>query len=108
MTQRLLFEVCLQNLQRQLEVLLDSAESTTQNSLQNALAYTTELEKYASTFIGGTAEKIEAPPTGDSTNYKLFELLASFGLTEKQLLLVAKNEALHELRKLRMLRIVYG
>ena len=108
MTQALIVKVAFHNLKRELETLLGAVDPAIQSSAQKALAYATDLENSASTFIGGVAEDSEPQSTGDSTNYKLYEFLYSLGLTQDQLLLVARNEALHELRQLRMLRIVYG
>lgn len=44
----------------------------------------------------------------DTTNYKVYALLASFGLSRQQLLAVAKEAELHELRQLRMLRLTFN
>jgi len=44
----------------------------------------------------------------DTTNYKTYALLATFGLSPQQLLAVAKVAELHELRQLRMLRLTFG
>ena len=44
----------------------------------------------------------------DPTNYEMYKLLHSFGLTTPQLLEITKVEKLHELRVLRVLRTVYG
>jgi hypothetical protein len=41
------------------------------------------------------------------TNYKVYALLASFGLSRQQLIAVAKVAELHELRQLRMLRLTF-
>lgn len=43
----------------------------------------------------------------DSTNYEMYKLLKSFGLTLEQLVQIAKTEDLPELRIVRMVRIVY-
>jgi hypothetical protein len=43
----------------------------------------------------------------DTTNYKVYTLLAGFGLSRQQLLAVAKVAELHEVRQLRMLRITF-
>ncbi len=43
----------------------------------------------------------------DDTNYEVYALLASFGLSGQQLLAVAKVANLHELRQLRMLRLTF-
>lgn len=44
----------------------------------------------------------------DSTNYKVYALLASFGLSRQQLVAVAREADLHELRQLRMLRLTFN
>jgi len=44
----------------------------------------------------------------DSTNYETYKLLASYGLSKEQLITVARTEMLHELRILRMLRLVFN
>lgn len=43
----------------------------------------------------------------DTTNYRVYALLATFGLSRQQLLAVAKVAELHELRQLRMLRLTF-
>lgn len=43
----------------------------------------------------------------DTTNYEVYALLASFGLSRQQLFAVAKVAELHELRQLRMLRLTF-
>lgn len=43
----------------------------------------------------------------DTTNYKVYALLAKFGSTRQQLLAVAEVAELHELRQLRMLRLTF-
>jgi hypothetical protein len=43
----------------------------------------------------------------DPTNYEVYALLASFGLSRQQLLAVSKVAELHELRQLRMLRLTF-
>jgi hypothetical protein len=44
----------------------------------------------------------------DTTNYEVYALLASFGLSREQLVAVAKVAGLHELRQLRMLRLTFN
>jgi hypothetical protein len=43
----------------------------------------------------------------DNTNYEKYKLLRSFGLSPEQLVDVANADGLHELRVIRMLRIIF-
>jgi hypothetical protein len=44
----------------------------------------------------------------DNTNYEKYRLLRSYGLSAEQLIDIAKSDRLHNLRVIRMLRLVFG
>ena len=110
MSQQSLVNACLHNLKLQLESVCSSSNPETQRSVEKALAYANELKELLQASSAERPAQVGAEngALGDVTNYRMYEQLASFGLSSNQLLAVAQTEGLHDLRKLRMLRTVYG
>ena len=110
MPQQSLVDVCLHNLKLQIESIRNVSNLEAKHSAEQALGYANELKELLRISLGESHVQVstEHPALGDVTNYKMYELMASFGLSSHQLLAVAQVEGLHELRKLRMLRTVYS
>lgn len=102
------FESCFASLKGLLEKLCLSSDEKSREIAGQAVLFLDELGKLARTANVAREAPIKPQTTdSDPSNYALYELLASYGLSQQQLIEVARTEGLHELRVLRMPRMVY-
>lgn len=101
------FESCFASLKGLLEKLCLSSDEKSREIARQAVMFLDELGKLARTNIAPKSPVKTQTIDCDPCNYALYELLASFGSSQQQLIEVARTEGLHELRVLRMPRMVY-
>lgn len=102
-----IFQSCVGSLIKILAELETALEPAIAKKITMALRFANELKSMGAIAPESPAALIKLAPDSDTTNYETYKLLRNFGLTSSQLITIAMNEGLHELRILRMIRTVF-
>lgn len=108
MSKEIIFKNCIHNLRKILNEVKDSSDQENTKRIDRAIFFAKEIDSLWPADIQMVPDNEKSIGSDfDSTNYETYKLLKSFGLSLDELVQVAKNENLPELRIVRMVRLVY-
>ncbi len=99
-------KVCRANLLKALDELKQHADASVVAKATMAEGLFLDLESFEKALPQSDASR-QGREYNDDTNYERYKLLRSFGLSSERLTEIAKSDGLHELRIVRMLRLVF-